>query len=341
MNKLFTKVGVWVFTAASLLFTIASPAQTPAKNYAIVIHGGAGFINEGNTSKEKRAAYTQAMNSALEAGYWVLENGGSAVDAVVAAIKIMEDNPLFNAGKGSVLTADGKVEMDASVMDGKSLRAGAVAGLTTIKNPVTAARFVMDSSQHVFMIGSGAEEFARKMQCESVNTEYFITPERRKSFERLQQQKDNAVGILEPVVSNPEFKFGTVGAVALDKFGNLAAATSTGGMSNKKFGRVGDVAVIGAGTYANNKTCAISCTGWGEFFIRLVMAKTVSDKMEYQQLSLEDASNEMIHRVLPEMGGNGGLIGIDKNGNVVMPFCTEGMFRAFKKSSGEKQVLMF
>lgn len=334
MNKLFTKVRAALFVFLLFVFSGAAIGQN---NYAIVIHGGAGFITKENTPTSKQLAYSAALDSALEAGYSVLAGGGSALDAVTIAIKLLEDNPLFNAGRGSVLTADGKVEMDASIMDGSSLKAGAVAGLTTIKNPITAARIVMDSSQHVFMIGAGAEEYAKKMGCVSVNPEYFITPERRASFERI--RKTNT-GIGNPSKDN-DFKFGTVGAVALDKYGNLAAGTSTGGMSNKKFGRVGDVAVIGSGTYANNSTSAISCTGWGEFFIRLVMAKTVSDKMEFQHISLHEAATEMIHDVLPKLGGNGGLIAIDKSGNIAMPFCTEGMFRAFKKSDGQKQVLMF
>ncbi|MFB6454834.1 isoaspartyl peptidase/L-asparaginase family protein [Chitinophaga sp. Hz27] len=319
--------------------------------YVMVIHGGAGTILKSTMTPEKEAAYKAGLTKALEAGYIVLNKGGSSLDAVEAAVKVMEDNPLFNAGKGAVFTNEGRNEMDAAIMNGKTLQAGAVAGVTTVRNPITAARAVMDKSQHVMMVGAGAEKFAKQAGCEIVDPSYFYTEDRWKSLlkvraadsSQMQLDHDSAVG--KPAaklgIENKDHKFGTVGAVAVDKQGNLAAATSTGGMTNKKFGRVGDSPIIGAGTYANNATCAISCTGWGEYFIRLVVAKTVSDLMEYKGMSVEASSAEMIMKQVPKLGGDGGLIAIDKDGNIAMPFNTAGMYRGTVTADGKIEVAIY
>ena len=296
-------------------------------------------------SPEKEKAYTTSLEEALRKGYAILENGGSSLDAVEAVVVTLEDNPLFNAGKGAVFTNEGKIELDAAIMNGKTLAAGSVAGVTTIKNPVVAARAVMEKSEHVMMIGRGAEQFAKQQGVTIVDPSYFYTEERWKSLEKIRKADSLKAtsmrsGEMIPLETR-DSKFGTVGAVALDKQGNLAAATSTGGMTNKKFGRVGDVPIIGAGTYANNATCAISCTGWGEFFIRLVMAKTVSDMMQYGKMSLSDAASEMIMKKLPSMKGDGGLIGVDKSGNITMPFCSEGMYRGFIDRSGKMEIRIY
>ncbi|MBL7718467.1 MAG: isoaspartyl peptidase/L-asparaginase [Flavipsychrobacter sp.] len=310
----------------------------------MVIHGGAGSLTPGSVSPGKEAAYRHGMQKALNAGNRILKNGGTATDAVVAAIKVLEDDSLFNAGKGAVFTAAGRNELDASIMDGKTLKAGAVAGVTTVKNPITAARAVMDKSPHVLMAGKGAELFAEKQGCTIMPASYFRTEEQyntimdiRRAEQKEQEQKHGSLRQPE----NPDFKYGTVGAVALDKYGNLAAGTSTGGMTNKSFGRIGDSPIIGAGTYANNNTCAISCTGWGEYFIRLVMAKSISDRIELAHMSLDDAANEMMMKRLPELGGDGGMIGLDRKGNIVNYFNTPGMFRAYIKWNGESAIEMY
>jgi len=313
-------------TAAALflviLFCISSD-HTNAQNqkFGLVIHGGAGTILKKNMTTEKEAAYAEMLMKSLQAGNKVLEEGGSALDAVCAAINIMEDSPLFNAGKGAVLTETGEAELDASIMDGKTLMAGSVAGIRHVKNPITLARLVMEKSQHVMMIGVGAEEFGKQFNIEMVNGSYFITKERWEQFINLKEKskKEN---------ENDE-KHGTVGCVALDKNGNLAAGTSTGGMMMKKFGRVGDSPIIGAGTYANNNTCAVSATGWGEYFIRLGVARDISALMEYKNLTLSEAASEVIMKKLPSLGGNGGIIAIDKDGNIALPFNTEGMYRGY------------
>lgn len=321
-------------------------AQTSGK-YVLVIHGGAGTILKSSMSPEKEALYKQGLENALNAGNIILKNGGTALDAVEATIKVLEDDSLFNAGKGAVFTNEGKNELDASIMDGKTLKAGAVAGVTNIKNPVTAARAVMDKSEHVMMAGKGAEAFAAANGCAVVDPSYFFTTARWNGLMHAKKQdslkalhKDSAKALLRRP-DNHDYKYGTVGAVALDIHGNLAAATSTGGMTNKRYGRIGDSPVIGAGTYADNNTCAISCTGWGEFYIRLVMAKTISDRMEFAHQSLNDAANEMIMKKLPALGGDGGLIGVDKKGNIVMSFNTEGMYRGFINSEGETKVEIY
>ncbi|HYG51088.1 MAG TPA: isoaspartyl peptidase/L-asparaginase [Flavobacteriales bacterium] len=330
-------------------------AQTKKEaSFVLVIHGGAGTILKKNMNAEKEEAYKQELTKALQAGYDVLKSGGAAMDAVQAAIMIMEDSPLFNAGKGSVYTGEETVEMDAAVMDGKTLNAGSVAGVKTIRNPITAARAVMEKSKHVMMVGKGAEQFAGQNGIVIVDTSYFHDDNRlrqlrkAKEEERLETEKNKDKGSVDDTLKtdafyflNPDKKFGTVGAVALDQNGNLAAGTSTGGMTNKKFGRVGDSPVIGAGTYANNKTCAVSCTGHGEYFIRNVVAHDVSAMMEYGKLTLEKAANKIIHEKLVKQGGSGGLIALDKKGNFSMPFNTEGMYRGYVKADGKIEVLIY
>jgi L-asparaginase / beta-aspartyl-peptidase len=333
---------------AAFCLTIATHAQMKdTAKYVLVIHGGVGTILKKTMTPEKERAYHDGLQKALDAGNAILQNGGTAMDAVEASVKVLEDNPLFNAGKGAVFTNDGKNELDAAIMDGSNLKAGSVASVKTIKNPITAARKVMERTAHVMLIGEGAEQFAKLNGCEIVDPSYFYTQERwdallkARKADSLKEKKD--AGSIKAVkqLDNPDNKYGTVGAVALDKHGNLAAATSTGGMTNKRYGRVGDAPIIGAGTYADNNTCAISGTGWGEFFIRLVMAKTISDRMEFGKQSLTDAAKEMIMKKLPALGGDGGLIAIDKNGNIAMPFCTEGMYRGYIKSNGERVVKIY
>ena len=306
-------------------------------NYSIAIHGGAGTLLKGQMTSEKETAYTQALEAAVDEGYRTLENGGTAVEAVETAVKILEDSPLFNAGKGSVFTSEGTHEMDAAIMDGKSLKAGAVSLITGIKNPITLAREVMEKSEHVFLAGDGAIEFAKSNGYKILAPEYFYDELRYQQWQEIKGsdnfQLDHA--------AKKDSKFGTVGAVALDKNGNLAAATSTGGMTNKKWGRVGDSPMIGAGNYANNTTCAVSCTGSGEFFIRGVVAYDVSCLMEYKGLSLVDATSEVIHKRVLNIGGDGGLIAIDNKGNIAMPFNTEGMYRASINSEGEKEIAIY
>jgi beta-aspartyl-peptidase (threonine type) len=331
-----------------LIFCIGTIAAQKPKNFVLVIHGGAGTILKKNMTEASAKAYKESLETALRAGYSILAKNGTALDAVETVVRILEDNPFFNAGKGAVFTHEGKIELDAAVMDGKNLAAGAVAGVTTIKNPITAARRVMEKSGHVLLIGKGAEAFAEEQKLEMVDPKYFYTEDRWKALQKLLKEDslkkeifiDTARRSLKQQ-GNHDSKYGTVGAVALDIQGNLAAATSTGGMSNKKFGRVGDVPIIGAGTYANNATCAVSCTGWGEYFIRLVMAKSVSDLVEYKNYSLQKAAEEMIMKKLPQLGGDGGLIAVDKKGNITMPFNTQGMYRGFIKADGKAVVKIF
>lgn len=302
--------------------------------YAIAIHGGAGTILKSTMTPEKEKAYLDGLKNAIESGETILKNGGSSIDAVEAAIRSLEDNPLFNAGKGAVFSNAGKNEMDASIMNGEDLSAGAVAGISNVKNPITLAKGILQKSEHVFLAGNGAIEFAKSIGSEFEDDAYFFEQMR---FDQLQQAKQSDGVFLDHTTDkfeNGEKKFGTVGAVALDIHGNLAAGTSTGGMTNKKFGRVGDSPIIGAGTYANNATCAISCTGHGEFFIRSVVAYDISCLMEYKGLSLKDACDYVVMDKLVKIGGEGGLIAIDKNGNIEMPFNSEGMYRAKKSEDG-------
>ncbi|MGB3948823.1 MAG: isoaspartyl peptidase/L-asparaginase [Bacteroidia bacterium] len=304
--------------------------------FAIAIHGGAGPIPRATMTPDKETRYLKGLEDAINAGETLLKKGASALDAVEAAVKQLENDPVFNAGRGAVFTNKGTIELDSSIMDGKNLMAGAVTGIKNIKNPVALARAVMEQSEHVFLSGSGAMEFAEKMKFEYTPDEYFFVQER---YDQLLVAREYDQVVLDHGVTQtttpPPSKKGTVGAVALDIHGNIAAATSTGGMTNKKFGRVGDSPIIGAGTYANNNTCAISCTGHGEFFIRSVVAYDISCLMEYKGLSLKEACDIVVHKKLVTIGGEGGLVAIDKNGNIEMPFNSEGMYRAFKKSTGE------
>ncbi len=310
-----------------------------------VIHGGAGVIRRGDLSPEREKLYRAKLEEAVLAGYKALQDGKTGLDAVEAAIRILEDSPLFNAGKGAVFTADGKNELDASIMNGKTQNAGAVAGLHRVKNPITLARAVMEKSPHVMMIGEGAEQFAREMNLTLVPTKYFWTERRWNSLQQvIKREKAKAKG-KEVSDSDPRFepqnRFGTVGAVALDKDGNLAAGTSTGGMTYKKYGRVGDVPVIGAGTYANNATCAVSATGWGEYFIRLSVARDIAAQMEYRNMKVQEAVDLVIHRKLQDLGGDGGVIAIDKAGNIGIAFNSEGMYRAYINEVGKPVVEIY
>jgi beta-aspartyl-peptidase (threonine type) len=294
----------------------------------LVIHGGAGTIRKANMTPEKEAAYHAALKQALDSGYAVLKRGGKSTDAVITAIKIMEDSPLFNAGKGAVFTNEEKNELDAAIMDGSNLMAGAVAGVTTIKNPITAAYAVMTQSEHVMMVGKGAEQFAQLNGVELVDPSYFFDSARYKALLKAKQsEKDKDAMLYDPYTRDT--KFGTVGAVALDQYGNLAAGTSTGGMTNKRFGRVGDAPIIGAGTYANNQTCAISATGWGEYFIRLNVAHDVAALKGYAGLTVQQAADSVVMKKLPALGGDGGIIALDRQGNFALTFCTEGMYRGY------------
>lgn len=334
------------FLLLFLLIAGAVHAQQKEK-YVMVIHGGAGTILKKNMTPEKEAAYVAALTKALQTGYDVIKSGKSSLDAVEATILVMEDSPLFNAGKGAVFTHEGKNEMDAAIMDGKTLAAGTVAGVTTIRNPISAARAVMEKSEHVMMVGRGAEAFARQAGLTIVDPSYFYTKERWDGLQKALAE-DSAKAVLDHGnkksmklgTINRDYKFGTVGAVALDQQGNLAAGTSTGGMTNKKYGRVGDSPIIAAGTYANNETAGISCTGWGEFFIRSVVAYDISAMMEYKNMSVADASKAALDK-MKKLGGDGGLIALDRKGNVTMPFNTEGMYRGTVTESGKIQVLIY
>lgn len=309
---------------------------------AIAIHGGAGTILRRRMTPEMETEYRQALEKALETGWKILENYGSAIDAVERAVAVLEDEPLFNAGRGAVFTHEGEIELDAAIMDGQTLNAGAVAFVKNVKNPVKLARMVMEKTEHVFLAGQGANRFAREMNAEFETDEYFFTELRYEQL--LEARRENRVqldhspneqGILQETEPQlEEKKFGTVGAVACDAEGNLAAATSTGGMTNKKFGRVGDTPLIGAGTYADNATCAVSCTGHGEFFIVSSAAYDVAARMKYANLDLAEAARATIEH-LRNIGGEGGLIAVNARGNVALPFNSEGMYRGYANSDGE------
>jgi L-asparaginase / beta-aspartyl-peptidase len=301
---------------------------------SLAIHGGAGTILRSTMTPALQLEYESGLQVALDAGYSILAAGGSSLDAVEAAVASLEDFPLFNAGKGAVFNSAGRHEMDAAIMNGKTLEAGGVCGVNGVKNPVRLARAVMERSGHVLLAGIGAEDFARLQGFELESDTYFYTEQRYKQWqEALLQGKVQ--------LDHSDKKFGTVGAVALDKEGNLAAATSTGGMTNKKFGRIGDSPIPGAGTYANNNTCAISCTGHGELFIRSVVAYDISCLMEYKGLSLHDACELVVHDKLVKIGGEGGLVAVDKQGNISMPFNSEGMYRACRtKDRNEVKIYM-
>jgi beta-aspartyl-peptidase (threonine type) len=309
---------------ATFVFALASSAQESGKKTMLVIHGGAGTITRQSMTPEMEKQYRDALAEALRIGNAVLSKGGSSLDAVEATIRFMEDSPLFNAGKGAVFTHEGRNELDASIMDGKTKKAGAVAAVTIIRNPISAARAVMDKSEHVMMTGRGAELFATKMGLEIVDPSYFWTERRWKALqEELTKEKPQAV---LDYPAEPK-KFGTVGAVALDQAGNLAAATSTGGMTNKQFGRVGDTPIIGAGTYADNESCAVSGTGHGEFFIRWTVAYDIAALVKYRGMTVQQAGDEVIHKKLEPVKGEGGVIILDRKGNFATPFNSEGMYR--------------
>jgi len=309
------------------------------KKFTIAVHGGAGTISKKSMTSEKEAAYLKALDEALDSGYRILEKNGDALDAVKAAVIELENNMLFNAGKGSVFTNAGTHEMDASIMYGKDLSAGAVAAVKNIRNPIELAYTVMKKSEHVFLIGKGAEEFAKQNGIVFEAEEYFYSEFRYKQLQKA--KKSNQTALDHDININDEKKFGTVGAVACDLNGNLAAATSTGGMTNKQWGRVGDSPMIGAGTYANNKTCAISCTGHGEPFIIAVAAYDVSCLMEYKGLSLEEAMNIVVNEKLLKIDGDGGMIGVDANGNAALIFNSEGMYRGLKCSDGKNEIKIY
>lgn len=310
--------------------------------YTLAIHGGAGTILKADLTPEMEAAYKQALESGLAAGYAVLKKGGSAMDAVTAATVVLEDHILFNAGRGSVFNADGAHEMDAAVMDGKNLMAGAVAGVRNLRNPVVLATAIMQKSNHVLLSGAGAIQFAKEQGMELEEDAYFFSNYR---YEQWLAIKDTDSSALDhggaPVQQLKDKKFGTVGAVACDAEGNIAAATSTGGMTNKKWGRIGDSPLIGAGTYANNATCAISCTGHGEIFIRAVTAYDVSCLMEYKGYTLQQAMEKVVLEKLVKMEGEGGMIGVDAQGRAALVFNSEGMYRGVSSSSGEHWVAIY
>lgn len=341
-----------LFFSACILFSVDGQNTPDSKkktkplraNFAIALQGGAGTISARNLSAAQERQCKETMAEALRVGYAILDTGGRSVDAVEAVIKILEDSPLFNAGKGSVFTNDGHNEMDAAIMDGKNLKAGAVASVRTIKNPISAAKRVMQKSKFVFISGRGAEQFAKEQGLEIVDTSYFFTEER---WRQLIQVRDSSkadsikADTMGRLANKKEDHYGTVGCVALDRYGNLAAATSTGGIVNKKYNRIGDSPLIGAGTYANNKTCAVSCTGHGEDFIRIVAAKNISDLMEYKNMTITQAAHEVIINKLDEIKGDGGCVAIDKNGIITMPFNTEGMFRGYADRHGKITVKIF
>jgi len=306
----------------------------------LVIHGGAGTIKRENMTPAKEKAYRDKLTQALNSGYETLEKGGTSTEAVIAVIKILEDSPLFNAGKGSVFNSEGKNEMDAAIMDGSTLMAGSVAGVTTVKNPITAAFAVMTKSAHVMMIGKGAEKFAEDQGLEIVDPSYFFDSTRFKQWLKVKDGNGGKQAMFfDPSIN--DLKFGTVGAVALDQFGNISAGTSTGGMTNKKYGRVGDAPIIGAGTYANNAACGVSATGWGEYFIRLTVAHDIAALKQYAGLTLQEAADSVVMKKLPRLGGDGGIIALDRQGNISMTFCSEGMFRGYIKKKGEGKTFIY
>lgn len=304
-----------------------NPVITPVarQEWAIVIHGGAGVMTREKMTPEMDKEYRAALTEAMNTGKRILAEGGTALEAVEKTINVMEDNPLFNAGKGAVFTHDGKNELDAAIMDGSNMAAGSVAGVTDIKNPITAARYVMTKSEHVMLTGAGASQFAKEQGLEIVPPSYFYTKKRYDELQEILKREKN----------------GTVGCCALDRSGNLAAGTSTGGMPNKRYNRVGDAPIIGAGTYANNATCAVSATGHGEYFIRWTVAHDISALMEYKGLSLQAASELVVNEKLVKAGGSGGVICVDKTGNISMPFNSEGMFRGFATADGKEGVFIY
>ncbi|MEN8249556.1 MAG: isoaspartyl peptidase/L-asparaginase [Bacteroidota bacterium] len=304
----------------------------------LVIHGGAGTILKKNMSPEREAEYRAKLEESLNTGYEVLKKGGTSVEAVIATLQVMEESPLFNAGVGAVFTNEGVNELDAAIMDGASGMAGAVAGVRTIKSPIEAAYQVMTNSKHVMMSGKGAEDFAASRGLEVVDNSYFYTERRYNSLQKAKEREADEASAMLPY---QDWKYGTVGAAALDQDGNIASGTTTGGMTNKRFGRIGDAPIIGAGTYAHNESCAISATGHGEFFIRNVVGYDIAALMKYKGMSITEAADEVVMKKLVEKGGSGGVIGLDRQGNVMMTFNSEGMYRGFIKEEGKPQTFIY
>ncbi len=340
MKKIFYLFALLLLTGCK---ESAEIKEDSAPTFGIVIHGGAGTLLRSEMTAEMDAAYRKILTQAIQVGYSILKQGGTSQEAVEKTIHVMEDSPLFNAGKGAVLTADETIELDASFMNGATLDAGAIAGVKHVKNPISAAIAVMEKSPHVMLSGAGADQFAQEQGLEWVPSEYFFTERRINSLKRVKEAELNRQSLIEQ--SKDPFivqqRMGTVGCVALDQHGNLAAGTSTGGMTNKKWNRIGDAPIIGAGTYANNATCAISATGWGEFFIRSVVAHDISALMEYKGLGIEQAAYQVIHEKVGALGGDGGIIGIDSKGNIAMEMNTTGMYRAHINSQGELTVKIY
>jgi beta-aspartyl-peptidase (threonine type) len=334
------RVNMSLLLLLSIIFLAGMSAATgnAAGDIAIVIHGGAGTILRENMTSEREAMYRGKLTEALEAGYSILSNGGTSVDAVEATIRIMENSPLFNAGRGAVFTSQGRNEMDASIMDGATLNAGAVASVTNIKNPISAARLVMTESPHVMLVGAGAGIFAAEHGLETADSAYFWTQDRWDSLQRARDKENVKTDAITP--PKKQGKYGTVGCIALDRDGNLAAGTSTGGLTNKQWGRVGDSPIIGAGTYANNETCGVSGTGVGEYFMRGLIAYDVSAQMAYNDLNL-DATASVVIGKLTAMGGAGGFVAMDGHGNIAMPFNTKGMYRGYIKADGVVHTFMY
>jgi len=328
-----TSITMLLVAFSSITVATTASAEERKNMVAIAIHGGAGVIPRDQLGPDDGASYRAGLAEALDAGYAVLAAGGNSLDAVTTAVRLLEDNPLFNAGKGAVLAHDGYAELDASIMEGRTLAAGAVTGLRHVKNPIDLARRVMENSPHVFLSGAGAEEFALTQDLTLVPNEYFVTPTRKRQLERVLQGRVQARNELQGL--------GTVGAVAVDAQGNIAAATSTGGMTNKRWGRIGDAPVIGAGTYANNASCAVSATGHGEYFIRSVVAYDICALVEYRGWTLEKAAKEVVHGKLIQRGGEGGIIAVDPQGNVVMQFNSPGMFRGMRDSAGRREIAIY
>jgi beta-aspartyl-peptidase (threonine type) len=341
------------YASQSISQSISESTPLAARGITLVVHGGSGTITRSSITPEIEAQYRASLDRALQAGYAILSKGGTSLDAVVATIKVFEDDPLFNAGKGAVFTNDGRNELDASIMDGKTGLAGAVAGVTTVKNPITAARAVMENTKHVLLVSSGADKFAGLQKLDIVDPSYFYTQHRwdqlqkAKAAAQIQLDHDGKPKNVSATPTNPfepwmiDYKFGTVGAVALDAHGNLAAGTSTGGLTNKLYGRVGDSPIIGAGTYADNETVAVSGTGTGEFFMRGLVAYDIAARMKYGKTSVSEAVDQTIKSALDDKKGRGGVIALDKNGNVKFGFNTEGMYRGYIKSDGKPVIQVY
>lgn len=331
-NGRFSAVGLGCVSLLLLILVIGvsggAASQSDGPKFGIVVHGGAGTLKKASMTPEKEAAYREKLSEAIRAGHRILTDGGSSLDAVEAAVRILEDSPLFNAAKGAVFTSEGANELDASIMDGSNLKAGAVASVKRIRNPITLARAVMEKSENVLLVGEGAEAFAKAQGIELVDPKYFFTKERWEELQKAKEREKKSKDAPIPAPTDDQ-KHGTVGAVALDKHGNLAAATSTGGRTNKSFGRVGDSPIVGAGTYANNQTCAVSGTGHGEYFIRLAICYDISALMAYRGMTLAEAADLVVRDKLTKLGGTGGVVAIDKDANIAMPFNTSGMYRGW------------